>query len=118
MAGCAANVVLLGDQMQLPAPQRAAHPSPLARASALEKTNVAGKHELQALLARATAAAGAGAGDAWLDVFEALEQTNQALTLRLERPGSHVRSVQVLSHEALITASSWHTMPTPKQMKM
>ena len=36
MAACAANVVLLGDQMQLPAPQRAAHPSPLARASALE----------------------------------------------------------------------------------
>jgi uncharacterized protein len=35
-AGCASNVVLLGDQMQLPAPQRAAHPGPLAGASALE----------------------------------------------------------------------------------
>ena len=36
IAGCASNVVLLGDQMQLPAPQRAAHPGPLAGASALE----------------------------------------------------------------------------------
>ena len=35
-AGCASNVVLLGDQMQLPAPQRAAHPGELAGASALE----------------------------------------------------------------------------------
>ncbi|KAH8058362.1 ATP-dependent 5'-3' RNA helicase [Aureococcus anophagefferens] len=36
IAGCASNVVLLGDQMQLPAPQRAAHPGELAGASALE----------------------------------------------------------------------------------
>ena len=51
--------------------------------------------------ARALAVGPSAASDGWRCArFCAFPQ---ALTLRLERPGSHVRSVQVLSHEALIT---------------